>query len=268
MTDVDKKISLIIRSGTSFVVPRKRPPVLRGITRYISFAASASLIAIMLARGVPVYGHPTETHRYVIPQSRISSQQFFELLEHPDFLFLGSVSVITTGTSFTTASTFASLISMEAIAAGGTGGIGNASNTTGGGGGGAGAYGKIVSATIAANTAYTIQIGVEGGTTTVGNSSSAGGTANTGFKDGSGNWVLLAAGGAAGAHGGTSNAGGAGGTAANSIGSTKNSGGSGGAAAATAYSGGGGGGGAAGPNGNGATGSSSTSHGRRKWRCR
>jgi hypothetical protein len=167
------------------------------------------------------------------------------------------VSVVTSGTSFTVPADYGSLVSIECIAGGANGGAANA-NVAAGSPGGAGAYAKITSASLTANTAYTIQIGAISTNTSVTapSSSAIGDPANTGMKDNSGNWVVAAQAGAAGF--GVTGVGGLAGTAANSIGTTKNSGGAGGTSSVGAGNqAGGGGGGAGGPNAAGATGQNS-----------
>ena len=161
-------------------------------------------------------------------------------------------------------STFASLISMEVIAAGGTRGWQYIQHHRWWGW----QWCKIVSATIAANTAYTIQIGVEGGKRPPWEDSSRrwhrqhrlqGRQRQIGFFSPQAERPC---------HGGTGTTRAArGGTGPNSIVLIKNSGGSGGVSGATSYSGGGEGG-AAGPNGNELPCIKFDEPDRRKWRCR
>jgi len=148
--------------------------------------------------------------------------------------------VITSGTTFQVPADFSALVSLEAIGGGGNGSSGNSFNS-GGRGGGSAAYALQTTAVLVAGNTYTIQIGIANGTITAGSSSTVGGTGNTGLKDGTGLWVVVANGGSGFSKG----------VAANSVGTTKFDGASGGSPSTTT---GGGGGGGSGKNGSGAVG--------------
>jgi hypothetical protein len=161
------------------------------------------------------------------------------------------VVVVTSGTSFTVPADYGSLVSIECIGGGGNGSTAIA-NTNSGPGGAAAAYAKITSASLTANTAYTIGIGAANGGNNTIPSTTVLGAGNTGMQDNTGLFVVAAQGGS-GQAGSTSP-----GTAANSIGTTKQSGGNGGAnSVGTGNRAGGGGGGAGGPNAVGTAGAAS-----------
>jgi hypothetical protein len=221
-----------------------------GTGKCIIFGASALLVGILIAKGIPVSHHPWNHNHYMMHSDRLTDQQLHELTQRDDFIYISTFFFITSGTTFNIPIDFKSLTFIDAIGAGGAGGI---SSGLAGSGGGGGAWGRITSLSgIEWGVSFTCQIGtsVVGGTTGSGTTP----TRNTWLVNVS---TLVAAGGSNGANSSTV---GVGGTVANSVGAGgTHAGGNGGAPWTSGATAGGGGGGAGGPTGAGVTGTSATS---------
>jgi hypothetical protein len=238
--------------------------------RCITFTATASLVAAMLAHNIPVKRHPVYPEQFVSPDGANDNGKLWELLNDSRFQFLGVVTFLVTPTGIN--QTFnipgnwnSSNNKIETIAGGASGGA--AFGTAGfvsasASGAGAGAYSSVTNLVFVPGSTAIYQIGI-GGAAVVQTTVNAGTNGNNG-GDSWFNGTTLA-GSSVGAKAGLAGqgsgsggalAGGAGGPASGGTGSTKRNGGAGGATAATG--GGGissaGGGGAGGPNGDGSPG--------------
>jgi hypothetical protein len=261
----------IIRSSCKVLQPQKF-----GV-KCFAFLATAAIVATMLAANIPVRSHPLYSHQYVVPANKISSTTLHDLMGDKNFIFLSTVSFLTTtGSNQTYTSDAAwnnSSNSVECVGPGGSGAANKKESTQGqqAGGGGGGAYSKITNFTFATpgTTTATYRVGSGGGatSTTTGSSAShvdgAAGLQATWFNAsadpgvGSDNSKCSAAPGGAGINGvaGVSlSTGGAGGATTSSWGTSKTNGGRGGQATSGTSVVASGGGGAGGPNGDGVQG--------------
>lgn len=231
--------------------------------RYTAFAASATLLGVLQARGVDVRPHPLEHGQLV---AMLSDAQLHELLGRQDFVYFGTLAFLVSPTGsnqiYTSDATWNNANNkIELIGAGGGGAGSDSGDTTasnGSGGGGGYALASNFSFAAPGTTTATYRIGT-GGTGGIGIN-----TPNESGAAGGDSWFngTTVGGATVSAHGGGFGAndvangvvGGSGGTGVN--GSTLRTGGSGGAGGA-----GGSGlvytsaGGAAGPNGVGGAGS-------------
>ncbi len=148
--DLHKRRRFIESNGPPALI---RPPTLRRSITCFSFVASVALVAQLLAAGLPVRSHPLDRGQYVLPYGSVSSVEFKDLLDHRDFLFISSVSFLTTPTGSLQTSTSDVTWNnannkVECIGGGAeSAGIKFSSGDATGGGGGA--YSKITNFTFA-----------------------------------------------------------------------------------------------------------------------
>src|SRR5262245_54615029 len=80
------------------IILRVPPPPPRQHVRWVCFAASAALLSLMLAQGLPIRKHPFRSWQYLVPEKALSYAQMWELSKRPDFVYIGAALVLTTPT--------------------------------------------------------------------------------------------------------------------------------------------------------------------------
>jgi len=131
--------------------------------------ATAALVSVMIAGGIPVKKHPLEPWQYVSPESAFTKGKLWELLQDSRFKYIAVVTFLVSPTGSN--QTFNVPLNwnsgnnkVESIGAGASGGAGNGGNLLIGvaSGGGAGAYSAQTNIVFTPGGTATYQIGTGG----------------------------------------------------------------------------------------------------------